>query len=526
MKLNDIRIGKRFFIIFTIITAVTIAGFVYIMTNMTTQKKEVDLIYNTYLIGIEKLIEADRDAYQSSIAISQAINGLYGGRKQADAELLKAIDENLDQIKERFDAFSKLYLATGAEKTDEFRIIDEQYAKLSDQTKAITGLLKAGDTVPALALYNGAYAAAFRDLRGAMDRLTEASLSRTDQEYRDFHGKYTMSVAIAVGASIIILALLMTSGFTLTRSILRPIKKAVDLSRKLATGDFRERMALTQKDEFGDMARELDRAMADLDGLVGNVATMVSNLAQAVEQIAGGNQNLSQRTSEQAWALEEMASTIEEATASIQQNADNSLQAKDLAADAATRAGDGNRVVRGAVQSINEINDSGKRIAEIIKVIDDIAFQTNLLALNAAVEAARAGEQGRGFAVVAGEVRNLAQRTASSAKDISGLITDSVNKVARGTELVNRSGEQLDKIVESIAKVNSLITEISAASAEQKNGIEQINVAVSEMDTMTQQNAALVEETASTSEEMAAQARELRAMMERFKISDLSRGRI
>lgn len=478
----------------------------------------MDLIYKTYLLGIEKLIEADRDAYQSSIAISQGINGLLLGKKEVDGELIKAIDENLGQIKERYDAFSALFLAAGVEKTGDFRIVDEQYVKLAEQTKRIVLYLKAGNTADTMVLYSGPYGAAFRELRGALDRLTDLSLRKAEEEYWGYLRHHSINVAIAVIASIMIILILIITGFTLTRSIQVPINRAIDFARRLAEGDFRERIGLNQGDEFGELGGEFDRAANDLEALVRNVVTMVENLTQAVEQIAAGNLNLSQRTAAQASSIEEMAATIEEATASIQQNAENSRQANQLSADAAARAGEGNRVVHEAVQSINEINDAGMKIAEIIRVIDDIAFQTNLLALNAAVEAARAGEQGRGFAVVAGEVRNLAQRASSSAKDIGTLIKDAVGKVTKGTDLVNRSGDRLQEIVVSISKVNSLISEITAASYEQKNGIEQINQAVAELDNMTQENAALVEQTASTSEEMASQARELNALMGRFRV--------
>ena len=216
----------------------------------------------------------------------------------------------------------------------------------------------------------------------------------------------------------------------------------------------------------------------------------------ASKQISEGNSNLSQRTQEQASALEETASSMEEMTSTVKQNADNTRQANQLVANARTQAQDGGEVVTKAVAAMEQINTSSKKIADIIGVIDEIAFQTNLLALNAAVEAARAGEQGRGFAVVATEVRNLAQRSATAAKEIKGLINDSVDKVKSGSELVDASGKALAEIVGSVKKVADIIAEIAAASQEQSSGIDQINKAVMQMDEMTQQNAALVEEAA------------------------------
>jgi methyl-accepting chemotaxis protein len=254
--------------------------------------------------------------------------------------------------------------------------------------------------------------------------------------------------------------------------------------------------------------------------MVSNIIVASQNLAQAIDQITSGNQNLSQRTSEQASSLEEIASTIEQASAAINQNADNAGNANGMSSESSRLAKDGGNIVMSAVQAINEVNQSSKKIADIITVINEISFQTNLLALNAAVEAARAGEQGRGFAVVAGEVRNLAQRSGTAAKEISVLIKDSIDKVDNATDLANKSGEALNVIVKGTNDVGKMISEIAASSLEQKQGMNQINIAITEMDSMTQQNAALVEETASASEEMAGQARAMLEMMDTFKIRD------
>jgi methyl-accepting chemotaxis protein len=242
------------------------------------------------------------------------------------------------------------------------------------------------------------------------------------------------------------------------------------------------------------------------------------NLSQIVDEITKGNMNLSQRTTEQASALEEIAATIEENTATVDRNADNSKSAQGLTQEGARKSAQGSEQAGIAIQSINEINDSSKKISEIISVINEIAFQTNLLALNAAVEAARAGDQGKGFAVVAGEVRNLAQRSGSAAKEIELLIKESVEKVEKGTRVVVQSGEVLKEIAEAAKTSAHLISEIAAASDEQRLGMDEINRAVVELDSATQQNAALVEQTASASEEMANQAQEMLALMSRFTV--------
>jgi methyl-accepting chemotaxis protein len=262
-----------------------------------------------------------------------------------------------------------------------------------------------------------------------------------------------------------------------------------------------------------------------LNKLLDNVATMVRDIKGAAaavrmgaEEISKGNTNLSQRTEEQSSSLEETASSMEEMTSTVKQNADNAGQANQLATAARDQAEKGGGVVGKAIRAMTEINESSKKIADIISVIDEIAFQTNLLALNAAVEAARAGEQGRGFAVVASEVRNLAGRSATAAKEIKSLIKDSVRKVEDGSSLVTQSGQTLEQIVASVKKVSDIIAEIAAASREQSSGIEQVNKAVMQMDEMTQQNAALVEEATAASQAMAEGAGELNRMMERFTL--------
>ena len=265
-----------------------------------------------------------------------------------------------------------------------------------------------------------------------------------------------------------------------------------------------------------------------LNELLDNMAQMVSRIKQAssevyrgADEISRGNADLSQRTEQQASSLEETASSMEEMTSIVKQNADNAAQARQLASAARDQAETGGAVVTNAVRAMNEISHSSKKIADIIGVIDEIAFQTNLLALNAAVEAARAGEQGRGFAVVATEVRNLAGRSATAAKEIKELINDSGNKVQDGSALVTQSGKSLEQIVLAVKKVSDIVAEIASASQEQSSGIEQVNKAVMQMDQVTQQNAALVEEAAAASRSMADQASELSSMMEKYRVGDI-----
>ncbi|MBX9606476.1 MAG: PAS domain S-box protein [Gammaproteobacteria bacterium] len=270
--------------------------------------------------------------------------------------------------------------------------------------------------------------------------------------------------------------------------------------------------------EFAVLQRAVNGTIEQLRDVVGRIRTGALNINSAASEVAKGNTELSTRTEEQASSLEETAASMEEMTSTVQQNAENSRQANELAASARDQAAEGGEVVGRAVDAMSAINQSSRKIADIIGVIDEIAFQTNLLALNAAVEAARAGEQGRGFAVVASEVRNLAQRSASAAKEIKALINDSVGKVAEGSRLVDESGRTLTTIVAAVRKVSDIIADIAVASEEQSSGISQVNTAVTQMDQMTQQNAALVEQAAAAAESMDEESRGLIELVQFFDL--------
>jgi len=280
-----------------------------------------------------------------------------------------------------------------------------------------------------------------------------------------------------------------------------------------------ELFATNEKDEISQLYNSLHDLQVKLTEVIISIRTGANEVSTASEQVAQGNANLSQRTQEQASSLEEVASSMEEMTGTVSQNADNAQQANQLAIGAREQADAGGVVVSRAMAAMTEINNSSKKIADIIGVIDEIAFQTNLLALNAAVEAARAGEQGRGFAVVATEVRNLAGRSATAAKEIKSLIKDSVAKTQDGTKLVDESGHALTEIVKAVKKVSDIVAEIAAASREQSEGINQVNKALLQMDDMTQQNAALVEEAAAAAEAIEAQSQELVSQVEFFSIN-------
>ena len=333
----------------------------------------------------------------------------------------------------------------------------------------------------------------------------------------------TMSRTL-IGGGVFALVLGIALAIWLARNITGPLAYAVRLARQVAQGDLTARVEVHSKDETG----QLLAALKDMNGALLDIVTRVragtDTIATASAEINSGNQDLSSRTEQQAGSLEETASSMEELTGTVNQNADNARQASQLAAKASETAERGGAVVAEVVSTMGAINAASRKIADIITVIDGIAFQTNILALNAAVEAARAGEQGRGFAVVAGEVRTLAQRSAAAAKEIKELIGDSVEKVDAGTRLVDQAGATMDEVVGSVRRVTDLVSEIAAASDEQRVGIEQVNQAITQMDQVTQQNAALVEEAAAAADSMQEQARQLAALVATFETGHAAQG--
>jgi methyl-accepting chemotaxis protein len=384
---------------------------------------------------------------------------------------------------------------------------------------AVFTLKKAGDADGARKMLDDNYLPASVKYQDALQRMATLQQKQIDDAaaaVQDANRTARIALIVFAIASLVIGGVLST---WLVRGITRPIQRAVDAANRIANLDLTETIRWHDRDETGRLLKALDSMQRSLQGLVSQVRTSTDSISTASSEIADGNMDLSSRTEEAASSLQQTAASIEQMNGTVQQSAQSARTASDLAtvaADVAMRGGD---VVARVVTTMQEINGSSRKIADIIGVIDGIAFQTNILALNAAVEAARAGEQGRGFAVVASEVRSLAQRSAAAAKEIKGLIGASVDKVELGTQLVADAGNTMNEVVNSAKRVSAIIAEITNAANEQSQGIGQVNTAVAQLDQVTQQNAALVEESAAAAESLKVQAQQLSETVQRFRIA-------
>jgi len=419
------------------------------------------------------------------------------------------------------DDWWKRYMALPRE-GDEVRYSDDAASKreaLHQQMEAFYAIVSANDQSK---IIDGAkrLQVAYNDLANADDALRKFQFESAKAGFDSAQSTYASFRIINIVALVAGLATALFSYMTLRSAIARPLADALDHFDAIAAGDLRRPVVATSRDEMGQLIDGIGKMQRSLTETVRSVRAGSESIATATRQIAAGNIDLSSRTEEQASALQETASSMEQLTGTVKQNADNARQASALASSASDIANKGSAVVGQVVGTMGDINQSSARIADIISIIEGIAFQTNILALNAAVEAARAGEEGRGFAVVAGEVRSLAQRSSAAAKEIKELIDTSVERVQAGSALVDEAGRTMTEIIGAVQRVTDIMGEIAAASEEQSSGIDQVARAVTQMDEVTQQNAALVEEAAAAASSLEDQAAKLRTTVSVFSVDE------
>ncbi|RFP16346.1 MULTISPECIES: methyl-accepting chemotaxis protein [unclassified Duganella] len=515
--LANISIGKRLALGFSIILAFAMlitAISVWRLQGVATATREMMQVP----LAKERMISDWSSKIDSAIrrttAIARSSDPSLGAFFAEEAKASSAISAEYQKKVE--------VLIVDADEKELFGRVGEQrkiYLSSRDQVAKLKG---AGELEEAEKVFANVFRPGSTSYQALMQELLKMQRAKIDATAVHIDEVAASSRNLLYLLAVLVLAFGAVSSWLLTTGITGPLQVAVTAARRVAGGDLTGHIDDSARDETGQLLSALKEMNASLLGIVTEVRSGTDHITTSSSEIAAGNQDLSRRTEQQAGALEETASSMEELTSTVKHNADNARQANQLAASAAQVAVKGGMVVSQVVDTMDSINQSSRKIVDIIAVIDGIAFQTNILALNAAVEAARAGEQGRGFAVVATEVRNLAQRSASAAKEIKTLIGDSVDKVNQGSKLVADAGLTMDEIVSSVHRVSDIITEITAASTEQSAGINEVYQAIGAMDGVTQQNAALVEQAAAAAESMQQQAAALAQAVSVFKVDGLA----
>ena len=514
MNFSNLNIGQRLWIGFGIVIALLVVVAVVAVSRINSINNTADLVLNNRYVKVGMLNNIqDHQSNQARFLRNAAL--AIKDPAQVKAWLAKS-DEETRANTAIFDKLKPLVTSSKG-----IALLEATLPKRAAYTEArgkLASLLEEGKGEEAGTFILNDLQAPQKDYFDVVTALTkyQEELMAQDGQKMEADGSFakTMTEGLTVAAALIAAAI----AFLTARSITVPVGEAVAFATKVADGDLTSKVAVKTQDETGMLLTALLNMQENLVRIVGSVQQGSEGVATASAQIAQGNNDLSARTEQQASALEQTAASMEDLSSTVQHNADTARRANQLAMNASTVAIKGGEVVGQVVQTMKGINDSSRKIFDIISVIDGIAFQTNILALNAAVEAARAGDQGRGFAVVASEVRSLAGRSAEAAKEIKSLIGASVERVEQGTTLVDQAGSTMTDLVDSIRHVTDLMSEISAASAEQAAGAAQVGEAVMQMDQVTQQNAALVEEMAAAASSLKSQAGELLHTVAVFKL--------
>jgi methyl-accepting chemotaxis protein len=512
--LRHVRIGSRLTIAFALIlllaTIATASAVLAARANaeatekmlavpLTKERLVSDWNVNTYSAIVRtSLIARSTDNTLSTVFARDIADSV-----TRSTEIIKQVEPLLDSPQEK----------------EQLKKVQALRAKYQAAKVEVMDAKKAGDSITAERRFDEGFAPAAQAYSGALQELLTMQRQTIDQMAHASRAAYDERSRFVLLLNGLMIALGAFAAVTITRSIIRPLSRAVKVAETVADGDLTGSFDNGRRDEIGDLLRAMQSMNDGLARVVSEVQQGTRTIAAGSTEIASGNLDLSARTEQQASSLEETAASMEELTSTVRHNADNATQANQMAQAASAVAARGGEIVGQVVDTMGAIDSASRKIVDIIGVIDGIAFQTNILALNAAVEAARAGEQGRGFAVVASEVRNLAQRSATAAREIKALIGDSVAQVNTGTALVQQAGATIEEVVASVARVTDIMAEITAASREQSAGIDQVNAAITQMDQATQQNAALVEEAAAAASSMQEQSARLDELMRRFRLA-------
>ncbi len=509
--IDDLRIGARLSLQFVVVVVFIVVGFGYTLSKIQSIKGYLTSIYSQNLVSIDYLLQADRDAYQASIAISHLMNFdtlNEDHQETVEKNYLNDAKENLNQVKERFDFFLKTSNAAQSEEhKDLIDLFYSSYKKVVELNQKIEDYILVDNFREAQELYFDSYSKSFESMRGSMDSFTEVTQQEADLSYNN---SLDVSEQIMQNSIIIVLFVVLIVVFgavVITRSITQPLYKSVEALDVISKGDLTVHVddkMMTRKDELGILSRSIVEMISGLKKVIEAITNNSTQIASASQQLRTTAEQISQAANEQAASVEEVSSTMEEMSSNIAQNAGNAQETKRIS----NASADGIQAVSGAAKrSLDSLND----IVQKISVINDIAMQTNILALNAAVEAARAGEHGRGFAVVAAEVRKLAERSKTAAIDI---IESSDNSLT----LTQNAGAELQQILPDINKTAQLVEEISSASIEQNEGADQVNNSIQQLNSITQQNASASEELSASADELAAQAETLLNVVSYFKM--------
>ncbi len=514
MSFKNLSIRTKLMGGFALVLAIAMVQSLVSVTQLSNVNDTSSDIANNWLPSVKLLGEIGNDISAMRVVRLQLSVIEESGAVDALAQQAKQLDENVDK---HMAAYAKL--VNDGEERARYTELEAQMKAYRSLTPQIIALMRDLKATEAKQLLNGQGQQASQAVTTALAGLSTFNSNGADVASDAATAVYQRARITLLATLGVMVALGVVIAWQVSQDLVRATGQAVDHANRIAEGDLSHDLATQRSDEIGQLLNALGRMQGNLRQIVSGVRRNAEGVASSSAEIAHGNNDLSARTEQQASALEETAASMEELSSTVKQNADNARQANQLALSASTVAVSGGEVVNRVVDTMKGINDSSKRIADIIGTIDGIAFQTNILALNAAVEAARAGEQGRGFAVVAGEVRSLAQRSADAAKEIKSLISASVETVEQGTVLVDQAGATMQEVVSSIRRVTDIVGEISAASIEQSAGVSQVGEAVMQMDQATQQNAALVEESAAAAESLKSQATQLVEAVAVFKLS-------